>query len=121
MSITDLDPLSSPESVEVLREIEASGLGLADVLEFADQDFIESDEGQRAIVLAHLAAGDDSVLPAGLDAAEVAQLREPGNVDKLHELLNTVLYDSKSELRQEHKAAGTVDEWIDANRWPQQG
>lgn len=121
MSITDLGPFTADEAEDVLRDIEADGLGVADVLEFASHDFIESYEGQRVIVVAHLAAGDDSLLPSGLDESEVAQLRQPGTVEKLHQLLNTVLYDSKSELRQERKAAGLLDEWIDLNRWPQQG
>lgn len=116
-----MGPLSSPESEEVLREIESNGLELADVLEFANQDLIESYEGQRVIVLAHLAAGDSSMVPSGVDPAEIEELRSEENVAKLHELLDIVLYDSHSELRQERKADGVVDEWIDLNRWPAQG
>lgn len=93
---------------------------MEEVLYFVGNDYIESDECQRVIVLAHLAAGQETDVPSGLEEAEVATLRSPEIKRQLHELLDVVLYDTRSELRQERKAQGVVDEWIELNRWPQQ-
>lgn len=116
----DLGPLTSSEAEEVLRDIESDGLRIDESLELADSDYLESEEGARIIVLAHLAAGEESDLPSGLDEEERAQLRDPETQDALHELLNVVLYDERSELRQERKADGVLHDWIELNRWPQQ-
>ncbi len=116
----DLGPLTSPESEEVLRDIESDGLRLDEALDMAGSDYLEAEEGARIIVLAHLAAGEEHDLPAGLDEEEKERLREAETRDALHELLNTVLYDVQSELRQERRSEGVLDEWIELNRWPQQ-
>lgn len=117
----DLGPLTSPESEEVLRDIESDGLRLEESLDLADSDYIETEEGARIIVLAHLAAGEESDLPSGLDEEEREQLRDPGTLESLHELLNTVLYDARSELRGERRAEGVLNDWVELNRWPQLG
>ncbi|WP_290197315.1 hypothetical protein [Corynebacterium guangdongense] len=117
----DLGPLTSPGAEEVLRDIESDGLRLEESLDVADSEYIEAEEGARIIVLAHLAAGEESDLPSGLDEGEREQLRDPRTLEALHELLNTVLYDTRSELRQERRAEGVLNDWVELNRWPQPG
>lgn len=93
MNKSNTGPFDNEEAQETLTEIRNGELFLDAMLPTPSQKFIDADQGQIIVALAHLAASDEQDLPEGITAEMTAELRDPQVKERLRQALEAVLMD----------------------------